>query len=231
MPARKKSETGEPKPAAPRKRAPAKTTKAVAQAKPRSRGADAEADAPSRSGRAYDLVIIESAGKVKAISKYLGNGFKVLASFGHVRDLATGKDKTVKEEVSGIQIGKGWKMRYLVDAGARSKTKKKGRRTQQEILDELGAAADGATRVLLASDPDREGESIAWHIADQLKLEPERTFRIRFNEITKNAIQKAMGDIAHIDMNRVKSQEARRAMDRVVGFPLSNLLGKKVAQG
>ncbi len=231
MPARKKPETGDPKPAAPRKRAPAKTTKAVAQAKPRSRGADTEADAPSRTGRAYDLVIIESAGKVKAISKYLGNGFKVLASFGHVRDLATGKDKTVKEEVSGIQIGKGWKMRYLVDAGARSKTKKKGRRTQQEILDELGAAADGATRVLLASDPDREGESIAWHIADQLKLDPDRTFRIRFNEITKNAIQKAMGDIAHIDMNRVKSQEARRAMDRVVGFPLSNLLGKKVAQG
>jgi DNA topoisomerase-1 len=232
VPARKKTTD----PAAPKK-APAKkpaakktaTSTAVSKAAPRQQ----PTAAPTGGRGGYDLVIIESAGKVKAISKYLGRGFRVMASFGHVRDLATGKDKTVKEEVSGIQIGNGWKMRYLVDAGSKSKNAKgRGkRRSQQQILDELAEAARGANRIFLASDPDREGESIAWHIADQLNLDPDRTFRIRFNEITEKAIRKAMDDVGQIDMDRVKSQEARRAMDRVVGFPLSNLLGRKVAQG
>nr|MCU0705439.1 toprim domain-containing protein [Fimbriiglobus sp.] len=159
MPARKKPAADSP--ATPKKPATKKATStAVSKATPKRTAAEAtDAPAPSRGG--YDLVIIESAGKVKAITKYLGRGFKVLPSYGHVRDLATGKDKTVKEEVSGIQIGKGWKMRYLVDAGSKAKN---------------------------ANDPDREGESIAWHIADQLHLDPARTFRIRFNEITKKAI-------------------------------------------
>jgi DNA topoisomerase-1 len=232
VPARKKTTD-----AAPAKKPAAKkaTTTAVSKA-PRKRAAapvsNEDASPPPAGGRTYDLVIVESPAKAKTINKYLGNQYKVLASYGHVRDLATRKDKTVTEEVSGIQIKKGWKLRYLVDAGSKAKgAKRKGRRTQQEILDELAEAAKRANRVLLASDPDREGEAIAWHIADELKLDPERTWRIRFNEITKNAIQKALQDIDHIDMNRVQSQEARRAMDRVVGFPLSNLLGKKVAQG
>ncbi len=246
MPARKKSDTpakapakrSTRKPAAPADSTavePAPATRRKRPASPSTEGGD---DGPAAGARTYDLVIIESVGKVKAISKYLGSGYKVLASFGHVRDLATNKDRKTKEEVAGIQIGAGWKLRYLTDAGAKAKAKSgKGggkfgkRRTQQEILDELGAAAKNANRVLLASDPDREGESIAWHIADALQLDPQRTFRIRFNEITKPAIQKAMTQIDQIDMGRVRSQEARRAMDRVVGFPLSNLLGKKVASG
>jgi DNA topoisomerase I len=177
----------------------------------------------------YDLVIVESPAKAKTINKYLGNRYKVLASYGHVRDLATGR-RQQGEEVSGIKIGEGWKLRYLVDAGAKSK-KRKGRRTQQDILDELATAAKKANRVLLASDPDREGESIAWHIADELKLSEERTFRIRFNEITRNAVQQALSQPEKINMERVKAQEARRAMDRVVGFPLSSILGEKVTRG
>jgi DNA topoisomerase-1 len=231
VPPRKKPTTD----AAAPKKAPAKkaASTAVSKAPARKRPAADDAPAAPTGGRGYDLVIIESAGKVKAISKYLGRGFKVLPSYGHVRDLATGKDKTVKEEVSGIQIGKGWKMRYLVDAGSKAKNAKgRGkRRSQQQILDELAEAARGANKIYLASDPDREGESIAWHIADQLKLDPSRTFRIRFNEITQKAIAQAMTEVGEIDMDRVKSQEARRAMDRVVGFPLSKLLGQKVAQG
>jgi DNA topoisomerase-1 len=184
---------------------------------------------PAGGGRKYDLVIVESPAKAKTINKYLGGNYKVLASYGHVRDLATGR-RQAGEEVSGIRIGDGWKLRYQVDAGGKSK-KRKGRRTQRDILDELKAAADKANRVLLASDPDREGESIAWHIADELRLDPDRTWRIRFNEITKGAVQQALAQAAHIDMDRVKAQEARRAMDRVVGFPLSGLLGNKVTRG
>jgi DNA topoisomerase-1 len=195
----------------------------------RKRTVSANGDGAPRGGGNYDLVIVESPAKAKTINKYLGPRYKVLASYGHVRDLATGR-KQAGEEVSGIKIGEGWKLRYLVDAGSRKK-KRKGRRTQREILDELKAAADRADRVLLASDPDREGESIAWHIADELNLDPERTFRIRFNEITKNAVQKALARPEHIDEKRVKAQEARRAMDRVVGFPLSSLLGDKVTRG
>jgi DNA topoisomerase-1 len=233
VPARKKPapDAAAPKKAPAKKAASTAVSKAPARKRPAPEATDAPAPTTPRGG--YDLVIIESAGKVKAISKYLGRGFKVLPSYGHVRDLATGKDKTVKEEVSGIQIGNGWKMRYLVDAGSKAKNAKgRGkRRSQQQILDELAEAARGASKIYLAADPDREGESIAWHIADQLKLDPARTFRIRFNEITQKAIAQAMKDVGQIDMDRVKSQEARRAMDRVVGFPLSNLLGRKVAQG
>jgi DNA topoisomerase-1 len=199
----------------------------------RKRAAAAEAARPPRltpnGAGNYDLVVVESPAKAKTINKYLGPGYKVLASYGHVRDLATGR-RQAGEEVSGIQIGDGWKLRYAVDAGGKAK-KRKGRRTQQDILDELGAAAARANRVLLASDPDREGESIAWHIADALNLDPAHTQRIRFNEITKNAVRQAIAGAADIDMDRVKAQEARRAMDRVVGFPLSGLLGDKVTRG
>ena len=181
------------------------------------------------SGAKVDLVIVESPAKAKTINKYLGPNYKVLASYGHVRDLATGKSLK-GEEVSGIDISSGWKLRYLVDAGRKNKKKTKFK-TQREILDELQHAANNANRVLLASDPDREGESIAWHIADELQLDPQRTYRIRFNEITKNAVQQALTQATKIDMDRVKAQEARRAMDRVVGFPLSRLLGEKVTRG
>ena len=192
--------------------------------------AGSPAAAPAAGGRGYDLVIVESPAKAKTINKYLGPAYKVLASYGHVRDLATTKDRKAGEEVAGIRIADGWKLRYLVDAGSKTK-KRKGRRTQRDILDELEAAASRANRVLLASDPDREGESIAWHIADELHLDPERTYRIRFNEITKPAIQQALSQPEKVNQDRVKAQEARRAMDRVVGFPLSKLLQDKVTLG
>ncbi|MBX9624852.1 MAG: type I DNA topoisomerase, partial [Gemmataceae bacterium] len=182
---------------------------------------------PPAGGRDFDLVIVESPAKAKTINKYLGPGYRVLASYGHVRDLSARKQKG--EEVAGIRIADGWKLRYAVD----EKSDKDGgrRRSSQSILDELGREASRANRVLLASDPDREGEAIARDIADELSLDPARTYRIRFNEITKPAIQRALQQPEGINADRVAAQEARRAMDRVVGFPLSNLLGKKVAGG
>ncbi len=211
------SETGVEPAAARRKRAPAPT--------------GGGGDPGPATGRKFDLVIVESPAKGKTINKYLGSSYKVLASYGHVRDLATNKKGITGEEIAGIRIDDKWKLRYVVDAGSKNKKNRKGRRTQRDILDELQAAASKANRVLLASDPDREGESIAWHIADELKLNPATTFRIRFNEITKTAIQHALTQIEQIDMDRVRAQEARRAMDRVVGFPLSNLLSDKVTHG
>jgi DNA topoisomerase-1 len=237
VPSPRKKPTAEPKSPARKttRKAPAAKTgvepagaRRKRTAKPAANG-DGEARlVPDGSGN-YDLVVVESPAKAKTINKYLGPRFKVLASYGHVRDLATGR-RQAGEEVSGIKIGEGWKLRYLVDAGTKAK-KRKGRRTQRDILDELKAAAARANRVLLASDPDREGESIAWHIADELNLDPERTWRIRFNEITRNAVQQALARPEHIDQDRVRAQEARRAMDRVVGFPLSGLLGDKVTRG
>lgn len=202
------------------------TTTAVEPAAARTRRTTSTAGGTGK----YDLVIVESPAKAKTINKYLGSNFKVLASYGHVRDLATNKKGVTGEEVQGINIAEGWKLRYVVDAGSKNKARR-GRRSQKEILDELAAAAKKANRVLLASDPDREGEAIAWHIADELQLDPAKTFRITFQEITKSAIQNALAHPESINMDRVKAQEARRAMDRVVGFPLSNLLGEKVQYG
>ncbi len=179
-------------------------------------------------GRSFDLVVVESPAKAKTINKYLGPNYRVLASYGHVRDLDTSKKKG--EAVAGIDIPGGWKLRYVVDDGSGEESRGRGkRRSPKDILAEIGREARRANRVLLASDPDREGESIAWHIADELNLPGEKTWRVRFNEITKNAITAAIAQPEKINRLRVDAQEARRAMDRVVGFPLSNLLGKKVA--
>jgi DNA topoisomerase-1 len=175
----------------------------------------------------YDLVVVESPAKAKTLAKYLGPGYRVVASYGHVRDLDTRKRKG--EEVAGISIAEGWKLRYVVDVKGEEGAGRGRRRTAREILEEIRQAAQGARRIYLASDPDREGESIAWHIADALQLPPERTFRIRFNEISKSAVQQALARPDQINAQLVAAQEARRALDRVVGFPLSNLLGKKVA--
>ena len=186
--------------------------------------------APPPAGRGgFDLVVVESPTKAKTINKYLGPNYRVLASYGHVRDLATRKLKG--EEEAGIQIANGWKLRYVVDDGSDDDGPKTRRRSAKDILGEIRQAANGANRILLASDPDREGEAIAWHIADELKLDDARTFRVRFNEITPSAIKQALAAADHIDMDRVAAQEARRAMDRIVGFPLSKLLGRKVGGG
>ncbi|HEY1187079.1 MAG TPA: type I DNA topoisomerase, partial [Gemmata sp.] len=225
MPTPKKKTTSE-KPAAPK----APRAKKAAAKSAAADGPDAPDTAPAPSGPkgGFDLVVVESPAKAKTINKYLGPNFRVLASYGHVRDLDTKKKKG--EDIAGIDIANGWKLRYTVDDGSKDQAKGGKRfRSAKEILAEIGREANRAGNVYLASDPDREGESIAWHIADELKLPDATTYRIRFNEITKKAVNDALAQAEKINDLRVAAQEARRAMDRVVGFPLSNLLGKKVA--
>src|SRR5262245_724521 len=182
---------------------------------------------PAASGNGQDLVIVESPSKAKTINKYLGSNVKVLASYGHVRDLPRRRQKG--EEVAGVDIDAGWKPTYVVVE--REEGKAKGRRSAKDILAELKREATKSARVFLATDPDREGEAIAWHIEEALGLDDATTFRVAFNEITRSAVQQAMAHPGKINMNRVQAQEARRILDRVVGYPLSNLLGRKVARG
>jgi DNA topoisomerase-1 len=170
------------------------------------------------------LVIVESPAKAKTINKYLGADFTVLASYGHVRDLPRGR-RAKGEDVVGINIDAGWVPRYVVTEREEGKGK---RRSAKDILNELKKEAGKSAAVYLATDPDREGEAIAWHIEDELGLDDKKTFRITFNEITKGAVQKAIAKPTKIDMDLVKAQEARRMLDRVVGYPLSGLLSKKL---
>ncbi len=157
------------------------------------------------------LVIVESPAKAKTIGKYLGADFEVAASKGHVRDLPAKR--------FGIDIDKGWVPTYqnLAD--------------RKQLIDALKKQAKKAELVYLAPDPDREGEAIAWHLKEALGLDDERVRRVRFNEITKTAIQKAFVEPGQIDMDRVRAQETRRFLDRVVGYQLSPLLRKKVSKG
>ncbi|HEV3205044.1 MAG TPA: type I DNA topoisomerase, partial [Gemmataceae bacterium] len=157
------------------------------------------------------LVIVESPAKAKTINKYLGAGFEVAASKGHVRDLPKTR--------FGIDIEKGWVPTY------RSLDDRK------DVLTALKKQAAKADAVYLAPDPDREGEAIAWHLKEALGLDDSRTFRVTFNEITKKAILDAFAHPGVIDMDRVAAQEARRFLDRVVGYKLSPLLRTKVARG
>ena len=233
---RKKPDTTTKRPAtrtAKKKPAKKKAAKRSSAKKPASRAitmAPPPRERESYNGpRKGNLIIVESPAKAKTIEKYLGSGFRVRASYGHVRDLpVTGKLRG--EEVVGINISDGWKLRYQV-IDRSEKGGMRARRSTEDILDELKREADRAEMVYLATDPDREGESIAWHIEEELKLDPKRTRRITFNEITKKAVQEALDHAREIDSNLVSAQEARRALDRVVGYPLSNLLGKKVTRG
>jgi DNA topoisomerase I len=227
VPARKKqaSEAGTPLVTG-RKKPAASKAKKDESALPAKRSRTA---ATGDGSRKHDLVIVESPAKAKTINKYLGPNFKVLASYGHVRDLPRRRRKG--EQVAGINIEDGWIPTYVVEA--REEGRGNGqtrRRTPKDILAELKREAAKANRVFLATDPDREGEAIAWHIEDELKLDEERTFRITFNEITRTAVQNALAHPGKVDMDRVHAQEARRILDRVVGYPLSNLLNRKVAR-
>jgi DNA topoisomerase I len=213
--------------------APVTTGRTKKAAGPSKKRLTAPAQAHDGAGK-HDLVIVESPTKAKTINKYLGSNFKVLASYGHVRDLPRRRRKG--EVVAGIDIDAGWVPTYVVQDKEENKGKFKGkggagRRTPKDILAELKREAGKANRVFLATDPDREGEAIAWHIEDELGLNDERTFRITFNEITRTAVQNALAHPGKIDMDRVHAQEARRILDRVVGYPLSGLLGKKVMRG
>ncbi|MBL8798341.1 MAG: type I DNA topoisomerase, partial [Planctomycetia bacterium] len=178
-----------------------------------------------------NLVIVESPAKAKTINKYLGDDFEVLASYGHVRDLPSGR-KSKGEAVVGINIDGGWQARYVVPDSADGKGEGKGRRrTAKDVITELKKAADRSLTVFLAPDPDREGEAIAWHLKEALGLDDDRIRRVTFNEITKKAVADAFKEPGQIDLDRVAAQEARRFLDRVVGYKLSPLLGQKVARG
>jgi DNA topoisomerase-1 len=215
VPARKKQPADAPAdtPKGRKKKAPA--ADAVTKT-PAPRKTAARKTAGTGAGTGPDLVIVESPKKAVTIGKYLGSAYRVLASKGHVRDLPKRKKKG--EKVAGVDIDSGWKATYVV-------IEEYGKK---QALEELAREAKKAGRVFLATDPDREGEAIAWHLADALNLADETTYRIKFNEITRTAIQNAMADAGKIDMDRVRAQEARRILDRVVGFPLSGLVSRKV---
>lgn len=159
---------------------------------------------------AKNLVIVESPAKAKTIQKYLGKDFEVKSSFGHIRDLP--------KKGMGINL-ENFTPDYEISAD------------KKKVVADLKAASKKAETVWLASDEDREGEAIAWHLAQELKLKSENTKRIVFHEITKNAILKAVEHPREIDQNLVNAQQARRVLDRIVGFEMSPVLWKKVKPG
>ncbi len=158
-----------------------------------------------------NLVIVESPSKSKTIMKYLGPDFDVVSSKGHIRDLAT----TGKGGL-GVDIASGFKPTYVVSED------------KAEVVKSLKSKIKSATTVYLATDPDREGEAISWHLADELGLDLAKTQRVVFNEITKPAVLEAFNHPRHVDMDMVKSQETRRILDRILGFKLSKLLQSKI---
>ena len=160
---------------------------------------------------AHYLVIVESPAKVKTIKKFLGSSYTVMASNGHVRDLP-------KSQL-GIDVEHDFEPKYITIRG-------KG-----EILAALRKEVKKADKVYLATDPDREGEAISWHLCKALKLEDRKTYRISFNEITKNAVKASIKNAREIDMDLVDAQQARRALDRIVGYEISPLLWAKVKRG
>ncbi len=157
------------------------------------------------------LVIVESPAKARSVAKFLGRGYKVTASQGHVRDLPKSQ--------FGIDPDDNFAMKYITIRG------------RGDILADLRKQVKGASKVLLATDPDREGEAISWHLAQALGLDQKAPIRIEFNEITKPAVQAAVKAARTIDMDRVDAQQARRALDRVVGYKISPLLWAKVKKG
>ena len=157
------------------------------------------------------LVIVESPTKCKTIGHYLGDDFVVEASVGHIRDLSiSGKGGF------GVDVENDFKASYSIDSD------------KKEVIKKLKKLQKEADEVILATDPDREGEAIAWHLATVLELPIESTKRLEFHEITRASITEAMAAPKVIDLNKVHSQEARRIMDRIIGFDLSSLLKSKI---
>jgi len=157
------------------------------------------------------LVIVESPSKATTIKKYLGNGYKIEASKGHVRDLPKSK--------LGVDIENDFEPQYINIRG------------KAELINHLKKEAKNADKVYLATDPDREGEAIAWHLAYVLGIPEDEMCRVTFNEITKDAVQKNIKEPRKIDLNLTDAQQARRVMDRIVGYKLSPILWKKVRRG
>src|SRR5438034_11698138 len=160
---------------------------------------------------AKNLVIVESPAKAKTLGKYLGKDFQVKASVGHIVDLPKSK--------LGVDIKKNFAPDFHVI------------QAKKKVIEELKKAVKGKERIYLASDPDREGEAIAWHIADQVAKNHKRVHRVLFNEITKKAVQDAIAKPQELDRNKFDAQIARRVLDRLVGYQISPLLWKKVRRG
>ncbi|MBQ0005533.1 MAG: type I DNA topoisomerase, partial [Clostridiales bacterium] len=157
------------------------------------------------------LLVVESPSKAKIISKYLGSKYKVVASVGHVRDLP--------------------KSRLAVDVDNNFEPEYINIRGKGDVIKELRKEAGSATKVILATDPDREGEAISWHIANLLEIDPASACRVKFNEINKDTVKAAIAEAEPIDMSLVDAQQARRVLDRLVGYQISPLLWKKVSRG
>ena len=157
------------------------------------------------------LVIVESPAKAKTINKYLGKNYTVIASMGHMRDLP-------KSQL-GIDIENNYEPKYITIRG-------KG-----DLMAKLKKAAKNADKIYLATDPDREGEAISWHLANILDIDTKKACRITFNEVTKSAVTASLKQARPIDENLVDAQQARRVLDRIVGYKLSPILWKKVKKG
>ena len=158
-----------------------------------------------------DLVIVESPSKAKTIGKYLGPGYEVKASMGHVRDLPKSK--------IGVDIEQGFVPNYQPIKG------------KEDVIADLKKAAKKSGKVYLATDPDREGEAISWHLKELLDIPDDKTYRVTFNEITKNVVNQSIAAPRAIDQNLVNAQQARRILDRIVGYQLSPLLWRKIRRG
>ena len=157
------------------------------------------------------LVIVESPTKAKTLTKYLGRGYQVVASVGHIKDLPKSK--------LGIDLDHDFQPQYVVIRG------------KSKVLTDIKAQARNAKNIYLAPDPDREGEAIAWHIAEELTAKGHQVYRVLFNEITESAVKRALESPGVIDMKKVNAQQARRVLDRIVGYMLSPLLWKKIRRG
>ena len=158
-----------------------------------------------------DLVIVESPAKAKTIGRYLGPGYEVRASMGHVRDLPKSK--------LGVDVEHGFQPDYQPIKG------------KEDVIADLKKAAKGSDKVFLATDPDREGEAISWHLKELLGIPDDKTYRVTFNEITKKVVNDSIASPRAIDMDLVDAQQARRVLDRIVGYQLSPLLWKKIRRG
>ena len=159
----------------------------------------------------HKLVIVESPAKAKTVEKFLGKGYRVTASQGHVRDLP-------KSQL-GVDTEHDFEMKYITIRG------------RGDIIAKLKKEAKNASRIYLATDPDREGEAISWHLANLLQMDVTTPCRIEFHEITKKAVKDSIGNVRAIDMDRVDAQQARRALDRLVGYKISPLLWAKIKKG
>ncbi len=222
-----------------KKKTTKKTTKKPAARKKTSRAASSDKKAATKKtarsgggkglgfksgmGQGKDLVIVESPSKAKTINKYLGADYLVLASVGHVRDLPTKAPKGDKSPVPGVNIEKRFTPSYTILPGKENVIKDL-KRAAKEVLGSGG-------KIWFATDLDREGEAIAWHLAEELGIKAEQANRVIFPAITKGEISKAFQHPHPIDEDRVNAQQARRILDRIVGYQVSPLLWKKVARG